>query len=173
MAQSGYFDIPSESGGFTWRTYYEESGGRVSITNVNLQSRTFTGPTWYPGGKIAVNGETVLNMSYDSPATHAFNVFGASDTFVGCQVLSAGQAFPVISGPVVTGKAEITVDVELYRNADTSKHKVSGSFTIDVASVLAMIHDGAEFLQKQAVASDGTAFKKYRPIIHDGATWSK
>ena len=62
---SGYFDLPGTAGyGFTGRFFYSEeydklSGKRkVSNTGISIQSTVYGG-TWYPGGTVAVEGETL------------------------------------------------------------------------------------------------------------------
>ena len=172
MSQTGYFDTPEVSG-FVWRTHFQESGGIVSVTNLQLQSNEYTGPTWYPKGDISVNGVKILEMDYNNNATHAFSIYSASDTFADVETLS-GQALPVSSQRITTGKAEITVSMELYRSSD-GKHVygIEGNTSIDVASILAMVHDGEEFTQKQPVIKHDAGAKNYRPVVHNGAEWSK
>lgn len=170
MAQSVYFDT-EEVSGFTFRTFLEENAGIVKVTNIQLRSRTYGGPTWNPGGEIAVNGKTLLEMNYNDPATHAFNVYSAGESFIDVQKLT-GQALPVTSDRITAAKATITVNVTLYRNSSSARPKLTGSYSIDIASVLAMVNNGSAFQQKQAAINNGTTFKKYRPIVHDGASWS-
>lgn len=173
MIRTGYFDTPKSEGGFVWRTHYTESGGVVSITNIQLQSNTYKGPAWFPLGQIAVNDVTILQMDYNDSATHAFTVEAASEAFIDIETLS-GQALPVSSQRITTGKAEITVSMELYRSSDgTHSYNIEGSTVIDVASILAMVHDGEEFTQKQPVIKHDAGAKNYRPVVYNGAEWSK
>ena len=125
---SGYFDSETVNG-FTLRTFWEEKNGVLTVPNVQLRSKEYTGPTWYPKGEIAVNGVPILKMDYANPATHAFSVYAAGDTFLDIEVLS-GQTLPVSSEVIKTGKAVITVNVELYRNSSTSKPVLTGSAEI-------------------------------------------
>lgn len=135
--KTGYFDTPEVSG-FTWRTHWEERNGAVSVTGLQLRSKTFAGPIWYPRGSIAVNGVPLLTMDYASPATHAFVFDSAGDRFVDIDILS-GQALPVSTGVIASGKAVITVNVELYRNSSSTRPVLSGSSEIPLTAGLVQI----------------------------------
>ena len=132
MAKAYYFDTEPDSG-FTLRTHLEESNGMVSVTKMQLQSKNYAGPVWYPGGDVKVNDEVVLSMSYLGSATHMFSFSSAGDAWVDIEKLT-GVALPVSSGKVKTLKATISVDVTLYRNSSSIKPVLSGSIEISVVS---------------------------------------
>ena len=165
---SGYFDTPAVSG-FTWRTYYEEKAGVITITDVKLQSKTYTG-TWYPGGKITINGKTVLEMDYNNPATHAFNFSAAGDSFISWQVLT-GESLPVSSERILTQQAEIAVEVMLYRNSSSAKPSLSGSFSINVENGLIYLDDGKTVSAYQICIDNGSSWDTFAPQIANGSSW--
>lgn len=135
--KTGYFDTPEVSG-FTWRTHWEEKNGVVTIPKLQLRSKTYAGPTWYPKGEIAVNGVPILKMDYANPATHAFSVYSAGDAFLDIEVLS-GQELPISTDMIAAGKAVVTVNVELYRNSSSVKPVLSGSAEIPLTTGLVQI----------------------------------
>jgi hypothetical protein len=164
---SGFFDTPEVSG-FTWRTFYKEVGGIVTITDLQLRSRVFGGPDWYPGGEISVNGIVILKMDYDNPATHVFDITGASDKFVSCRTLN-GQALPVSSPRLATRKAEIAVSVQLYRNQNTVKPELTGSVEIPLTTGIVHVKVGGEVKRCRAVVKIGDKIKPCMVgTIHEG-----
>lgn len=132
-----YFDLP-EANGMTWRTFYREAGGVVTITDLQLRSRIYNGPAWYPGGEISVNGEVVLKMDYYNPPTHAFYVPTIGEEFRSYRVVS-GQALPVSSKQLTGKTAVISVSVELYRDSDTEQLPLSGSLEIPLSTGLVRV----------------------------------
>lgn len=138
--KTGYFDFESASG-FTLRLNWKEENGVVTLiapTGIQLRSREYSGPTWYPKGTISVNGKPLLEMDYASPATHAFSLYSASDVFVDIETLS-GKSLPVSTEKITAEKAVITVDVELYRNGSSPKPRFTGSAEIKLLSGLVRI----------------------------------
>lgn len=166
--KTGYFDTPEVSG-FTWRTHWEEKNGVMAVTNLQLRTKTYAGPTWYPKGEIAVNGVPILKMDYANPATHAFSVYAAGDTFLDIEVLS-GQALPVSSEVIKTGKAVITVNVELYRNSSTAKPVLTGSAEIQLTAgtVRAQTAGGVKRHRVYAV-QDGEPVPMAAVVKHGGS----
>lgn len=151
--KTGYFDTPEVSG-FTWRTHWEENNGVITIPNLQLRTKTYTGPAWYPKGEIAVNGVTILTMDYANPATHAFYVYGAGDTFLNIQALS-GQALPISTDMIAAGKAVVTVNVELYRNSSSVKPVLSGSAEIPLTTGLVQIQTAGGVKRHRAYTKQG------------------
>ena len=169
MARSGYFDIQGNYG-FTQRTHWKVENENFVVTGVQMQSLDHGGD-WYPGGDISVNGVPVFRMNYMNPATHVYRFSGSGDAFADIARINSGQQLPAVSGAITDEKIVIQVDVELYDDALKIWPRLSGSVEIDLASVLAVVLDGADFGPKQAVVHNGAGFKKYRPIVHDGAKW--
>ena len=166
MALSRYFDIQGEHG-VTQRIHWKVENGNFVITGVQLQSLNYGG-NWYPGGDISVNGVPVFHMSYMSPATHVYRFSSAGDTFVDIEQINSGQQLPAASEVVAGETVVIQVDVELYDNAYKIWPRITGSVEIEEASVLALVHDGTGFRQKQPVIWTGNGSKKYRPVILGG-----
>lgn len=138
MSKTGYFDTPEVSG-FTWRTHWAEKNGVVSVTNLQIRSRLYQGPAWYPKGEIAVNGVPILQMDNGSSTiTHVFNVGGAGETWVDITVRN-GQALPVSSGVLSSGKAVIAVNVSLYRDSSAEQPVLTGSAEIPLTNGLVQI----------------------------------
>ena len=169
MAKTGYFDTNVDRG-FYLRTHLEESGGVISVTGMKLWSGNYTGG-WFPGGAVKVNGVEAIKMDFNSPATHSF-YFGSVDTWADIVTLT-GQALPVVSQKITGGKAVIDVDVTLFKDMDSPRPRLTGTYTIDIAAVLAKAFDGAIFGAVGPAVSDGTAYHRYRPIIHDGTGWKE
>lgn len=134
--KTGYFDTPEVSG-FTWRTYWEERNGAVSVTGLQLRSKNFSN-VWYPGGTISVNGVPVLTMDFNSPATHSFSIWQVGDTFVPIQVQS-GASLPVSSERITGSCAKITVAVTLYRDSGSPRPTLTGSAEIPLTAGLVRI----------------------------------
>ena len=162
----GSFILQGDNG-FAAEVAWTAEGGAVTITALRLQS-LYYGGYWYPEGSVAVNGEAVFTMN-----SHVFHTSGVGDAFVNIETYSTGQPLPATSGKVSGGKATVTLSMTLYSESESIRPKVSGSVEISVDSVLPLVHDGAAFQQKQAVAGTGTEFRKYRPIIHDGTAWTQ
>lgn len=152
--------------GFTLRVYYEQKGGKITITDVKLRSQTYKG-TWYPGGKITVNGVTVLEMNYNSPATHAFNFYSAGDSFISWQVLT-GQSLPVTSQKIQTENAEIKVEVTLYRDSSTAKTSLSGSANVTMETT-----EEEEEETGLIYLDDGQTVSGYVLCIDNGSSWGE
>lgn len=164
--KTGYFDTPEVSG-FTWRTHWEEKNGAVAVTRLQLRSKTFTGPTWYPKGNISVNGIQLLTMDYASPATHAFSLYSAGESFIDIEVLS-GQALPVSTGVIASGKAVITVNVELYRNSSTAKPVLTGSAEIPLTTGLVQIRTASGAKRHRAYVKQGGKNVPLAALANDG-----
>ena len=162
-----FFDTP-EVNGFTLRTCYEESGGIVTITDIQLRSRVFGGPGWYPGGEITVNGTEVLQMQYISPVTHLFNIGSAGENFVSAKTLS-GPSFPVSTARLTAKKAEISVQVRLYRDQNTAKPALAGTVEIPLTAGFVHVKHEDKDVRCRAVAKVGGKIKPCRVgTIHNG-----
>jgi hypothetical protein len=140
---NGHFDIAGDYG-FTGRffyaeTYDEKTGNRtVSITGISIQSKTY-GSTWYPGGPVAVDGETLFAMDYNDPATNWVTIGEAGDQWykVGGRTVAA---FPwaseeLKSNPDGSKNVTFTVDLTLYRNSSSPKPTISGNFTVELTKL--------------------------------------
>lgn len=169
MAQSGYFDIHGDYG-FTQRTHWRVENDTLVVTGVQMQSANHD-KSWYPGGDISVNSIPVFRMNYMNPATHVYHFPSAGETFVDITRINDGQSLPAASGIISDGKAVVQVDVELYDDNLKIWPRIKGSVEVNFASLLAVVHDGSEFRQKQVIAHSGAGFRKYLPIVHDGAGW--
>ena len=146
MAQgvTGYFDIAG-SENFTGRFFYSEeydasTGKRVvSITGISIQSTVYGG-TWYPGGTVAVEGETLCTMSYEGKTTHQVTA-GANSTWYEVKAIDLwGLYFPWASSEIdsnADGSRSATFDVSitLYRASDGHKVTIKGSQTVDLAQL--------------------------------------
>lgn len=166
METNGSFVLQGDYG-FSQKIFWEIQNGSVAITAVQLQSKNY-GSEWYPGGEITVNGETVFTMSFMSPASHVYYMQYSAGSFVDIDAIQGGQELPAVSDRITGGKATIEVNVYLYNKALNFNPHIAGSVEIDVASVLAMVHDGAKFRLRQPVVWAGSGCKKYRPVILDG-----
>lgn len=163
-----YFDTTPVSG-FTLRVHYEENLGVVTITNVQMRSTVYGG-TWWPGGTIKVNGETVLTMRYTGTATHYFYIYSAGDAFVDIEKQS-GVALPVASVQILKESTEITVDVELYRTDGTKITGISGTETVRLTAGLVYIDTGSGFERYLVYVDNGTGWDHCIPYIDDGTSW--
>lgn len=165
-----YFET-NTANGFTARIYYEEENGVISITDIQIQSKTYGGPTWYLGGEIKIDGTTVLSMSYKNPATHAVNVFSAGESWIPIQVVN-GTALPVSSGLIV-GKTsvDITVNIELYRDGSSPTPDLSGSVTVSVSAGFVYIDSGSGFEAYECYIDNGTSWDRYIPYVDNGSSW--
>lgn len=143
---SGYFDLPGTAGyGFTGRFFYSEEYDKlsdkrkVSITGISIQS-TIYGGTWYPGGTVAVEGETLGAMVYEGTATHTVTVNAGEVWYSVDAIADRGGEFPWVSGEIESNpdgskSVTFTVDLTLYRNSSSPKPKISGSATIDLTQL--------------------------------------
>ena len=141
---SGYFDIAGTEK-FTGRFFYDEqydkaSGKRqVSITGISVQSLTYGG-NWWPGGTVAVDGETLGTMTYEGTTTHSVSV-GASEAWNQVNAIAGrGGEFPWVSGEIESNPdgsktVTFTVDVKLYRNASSPLVLIQGSKTIGLTAI--------------------------------------
>ena len=169
MSKTGYFDTP-EVDGFTWRTHWEEKNGAVTIPKVQLRSTIFAGPAWYPDGEIAVNGIPVLSMDNASPGTHVFYVGGAGSTFIDISAINNGQALPVSSELITTGKAVITVNVKLYKNSSTSQPVLSGSAEIPLTTGLVQIRTAGGVKRHRAYIKQGGEIVPLAAVVKQGGS---
>lgn len=169
MSKTGYFDTPEVSG-FTWRTHWEEKNEVITIPKVQLRSTIFGGPAWYPDGEIAVNGIPVLNMDNASPGTHVFYVGGAGSTFIDISAINNGQALPVSSEVITTGKAIITVNVKLYKDSSTSQPALTGSAEIPLTTGLLNIRTAEDVKRHRVyIVQGGKAVPKAAVVKHGGS----
>lgn len=141
---SGYFDVAGTEN-FTGRFFYSEeydklSGKRkVSITGISIQSTVYGG-TWWPGGTVAVEGETLCTMSYEGKTTHIVSV-GASEKWHEVAAVDMwGLYFPWESSEIASnadGSKSVTfdVDVKLWRNSSSPTITIKGSMTIDLTKL--------------------------------------
>lgn len=180
---SSYFDLSGDNG-FSARVFYSEqydssTGKRVvSITGISFQS-TIYGGTWYPGGTVKVDGETVLTMDYNDPATHLVTISSAGDTWWSSGGMYETDDFPYSSGEISseddgTKSVTITVDITLYRNSSSVKATVSGSATIQLTTVplsCAYIGSGSAHVAYEAYIGNGTSFDVYDLYVGNGTGW--
>lgn len=164
-----YFDVANTSDrGFTLRFHYETSAGYIKINNIQLQSLNYNGK-WFPKGTIKINGEIVLEMSYMSPATHMFTVGKSGETWYDIQK-QTGAALPVSNATkITTASALIEVDIELYRNSNSTIPKFSGAETVKLLSGLVYIANGSSFDAYEVWIANGTKFERYEPYVADGS----
>lgn len=166
---TAYFDVANTSDrGFTLRFHYETSAGYIKINNIQLQSTIYNNK-WFPKGTIKINGETVLEMSYKSPATHMFTVGVVGETWYDIQK-QTGAALPVSNATkITTASAQIEVDIELYRDSNSTIPKFSGTETVKLLSGLVYIANGSSFDAYEVYIANGTTFERYMPYIADGS----
>lgn len=165
---TGYFDTTSD--GFTLRVFYEERSGVLTITDMKLKSDTYA-RTWFPGGTIKINGQTVLQMSYSSPATHNWYFYSVPSDFVEMGV-GSGVPLPVSSKKITSGKAEIEVDITLYRDSSTSaRPKLQNVVTVNVLSGFCYVGDGANAEAHMIYVGNGSDWDQYIPYIGNGTSW--
>lgn len=168
-----YFDTSTVSG-FTVRVHYEERLGVVTITNIQLQSTLYGGGStgkWWPGGTIKVNGETVLTMDFNSPATHYFPISANGDTFADI-VVSSGVALPVSSVQIFAESAEITVNVTLWRSSDRiAIYDITGAETVNLTVGLVYIDTGDALEPHLAYIDNGTGWDLCVPYSDNGTEW--
>ena len=117
---SGYFDLPGTAGyGFTGRFFYSEeydklSGKRkVSNTGISIQS-TIYGGTWWPGGTVAVEGETLGTMVYEGNTTHMVTVDAGEIWYSVSAIADRGGEFPWVSSEIESnpdGSKSVTFNV--------------------------------------------------------------
>lgn len=174
--KSGYFDVKSDANyGFTIRIHYEESIGVVSITDIQLQTTVYGGGSqngWFIDGTIKVGDQTVLDMDFNNPATHVFNVFGASDVWKSIAPINSGTTLPVVATAILDkASAEISVDITLYRDSSTIKPKLSGSATIELSTGFVYIDNGDGYEPYMAYIDNGTSWDRYIPYIDNGTSW--
>lgn len=170
---SGYFDLPGTAGyGFTGRFFYSEeydklSGKRkVSNTGISIQSTVYGG-TWYPGGTVAVEGETLGTMTYEGVTTHMVTVNAGEVWYSVDAIADQGGEFPWVSGEIESnpdGSKSVTFDVDLtlYRNSSSPKVSIRGSVTID----LTKLNFGP-----RAFVRRGGAFVEVYPRVKRGGAW--
>lgn len=167
-----YFDVAnSNDRGFTLRIHFEISEpGFVTITNIQLQSTTYSG-NWFPGGTIKINGETVLTMDTMSPATHIFRVATIGEEWRDIAVAdSRGTALPVSNSTKITASTtEIEVSCRMYRDSNTTQPNFSESKTVNLNSGLVYIANGSSFEAYEVWIANGTKFERYEPYVADGS----
>ena len=172
---TGYFDVTNTNYGMTIRTHYEEVNGTISITNIQLQSTKYGGGTnyaWFPGGTIKIGDQTVLTMSYNNPATHAFSIYGVSEDWSDIYNISSGVAIDDLPSVTVGAPSVvISVDIELYRDSSTGKPTLSGSTTIEVSTGFVYIDNGSGYEAYMVYIDNGTSWDRYIPYIDNGTSW--
>lgn len=167
-----YFDTSTVTGS-TIRIHYEEDLGVVTITNIQLQSKTFGGGTsyaWWPGGTIKVNGEPVLTMDYRGTATHYFPVYGAGDSFIDIQAQN-GVWESVSSSQIFSESTEITVDITLYRTDGRYIYDLIGSESVNLTVGLVYIDTGSGLEPALAYIDNGIDWELCIPYIDNGTEW--
>ena len=170
---TGYFDIESQSTyGFTMRIHYEELMGIVSITNIQLKSTVYTGPKWFPNGTIKVDDVDIFTMNHNEPATHKFDVTGASDRWIDIVAIGDSQELPAKSAQILDKTSTtISAEIRLYRDADTDRPTLSGSTIIELTTGFIYIDNGDKFEPYIAYIDNGQSWDRYIPYIDNGSTW--
>jgi hypothetical protein len=138
--KSGSFTIAGNEG-FTAKLTWTESydiAANTSVVSLNLaiNSSTYRG-TYYLAGSLKVNGSSVVNMNYYSPATHRVEV-SAGSTYYQVQAQS-GTAPPWASAAIThnsdgSKSVSISVNIEGWRE-DTHMFKISGTKTITLTTI--------------------------------------
>lgn len=182
---SGYFDIPGTSGyGFAGRFFYSEeyektTGKRVvSITGISIQS-TIYGGTWWPGGTVAVEGETLGSMTYEGTSTHTVTVNADGVWYSVGAIADRGGEFPWVSSEIESnadGKKTVTfdVDITLFRNSSSPRPKIQGTFSVDLTNIplgLVYIKENGEFVPYQVFCKNGENWDLHIPYIKNGESW--
>ena len=165
-----YFDVANKSDrGFTLRFHYDDSQpGYISIENIQLQSTIYNNK-WFPQGTIKINGETVLTMSYKSPATHMFTVSKVGTDWYDISVQS-GTALPVSNATKITeSTAVIEIDMTLYRDSSSTVPSFEGEEAVKVISGLVYIANGSSFDAYEVWIANGTKFEQYEVYVADGS----
>lgn len=142
---NGYFDIVSENvSTFTARIFYDEqydpnTGKHIaSITGVSIKSTVY-GQSWYPNGKITINGEIVGEMNNSQPATHTVSLTAGSDWHKVVPYYG-GNDFPWVSSEIASDAdgnktIVIAVDFLLYRDSSAPIPSFVGSQEIALTPV--------------------------------------
>lgn len=175
---SGYFDLAGTenfTGRFFYSEEYEKSTGKrkVSITGISIQSTVYGG-TWYPGGTVAVEGETLCTMEYEGKVTHQVSVGASEDWKEVTAVDMWGLYFPWTSGEIASeadGSKSVTfdVDIKLWRSTDNYTVAIKGSYTVDLTKLTmgprAWLRKDGEYLPvTPRVFRDG-GYVQPRPVI--------
>lgn len=141
---SGYFDVAGTenfTGRFHYGEEYDKATGKrkVSITGISIQSTVYGG-TWWPGGTVAVEGETLGTMTYEGVTTHMVTV-NASEIWYGISAIAdRGGEFPWVSSEIESnpdGSKSVTfdVDIKLWRNSSSPTITIKGSATVDLTKL--------------------------------------
>lgn len=138
--KSGSFTIAGNEG-FTAKVTWQETYDTVANTsvvslNLAINSSTYRG-VYYLAGSLKVNGGSVVNMNYYSPATHKVEV-SAGSTYYQVQAQS-GTAPPWASATIShnsdgSKSVSIAVSIEGWRE-DTHMFKISGTQTITLTTI--------------------------------------
>lgn len=169
-----YLEIKSAPGyGFAMRIFYGERLGVITVTNIHLQSTVYGAGTVFPGGEIKVDGETILTMDYNSPATHAFSVWGPSASWLEIETMGGGTPFPV-SSKAITNKTNVTLsaNILLYKSGMSARPELSGSVSVPLTLGLVYIKDDEDHKPYEVDIHDGTEFKRHLQYVHDGNDWT-
>lgn len=174
-----YFDTPA-SGGCVIRVYYKNtSPGVVSITHVHIKSEYSTGK-WCPKGTITINGETVLTMEYNHPATHKFEISSTGTNWYPMTALTdsphSGTPLPVSNvNKITTNSATIAISVQIYKDNDGSTKNLSGTSTVAItpynAGGYVYIDNGSSWDKYEVYIDNGTSWDKYQVYIDNGSSW--
>lgn len=167
-----YFDT-STTKDFTIRVHYDDSTpGYITITNVQLQSKTYNSK-WFPKGAIKINGETVLNMDYKSPATHVFNVTKTGETWYDMGVANTGGVpLPVTNASkITTSSTTIEITAQLYRDGSSPTPTLTGSIEVDLLLGVIYIDNGSGWDMYEIYIDNGTSWDRYQAYIDNGTSW--
>lgn len=180
---SGYFDIPGTEN-FTGRFFYSEeydklTGNRiVSITGISIQSTVYGG-TWWPGGTVSVEGETLCTMSYEGTSTHMVTVDASEIWYSISAIADRGGEFPWVSSEITSnpdGSKSVTFDVavKLWRNSSSPTVSISGSYIVELSNVplgLVYIGTAAGSGMYQGFIDTGTDWVQVVPYIDVGTDY--
>lgn len=141
---SAYIDFPG-SGGFTFRVFLDETYNitenysYVPVTGISAQSKTYAG-TWYPGGTVSVSDTVVGTMDYGNPATHAFTVYSAGDSWIPLGKINNGADFPWASAKIThnadgSKTISVSVNVTLWRKSGDPTFKITGTKSVTLTTI--------------------------------------
>lgn len=139
-----FVDFPGPAG-FTFRVFLEETYNalenysEVPVTGISVQSKTYGG-TWYPSGTVSVADAVVATMKYTNPATHAFVVYSAGDSWLTLSKINDGADFPWASGKIyhnVDGSKTITVSINItiWRKTGDPTFTISGTQNVTLTHI--------------------------------------